>query len=945
MKAQNGSKLRYKMRVGIKIGVSFLMGLFGVMLGTTHAQDGATKTLSADELFPTDRVLDVRITVDPKDWDILCNQERGFLGALSESRQFAPPERPYTYVDASVSIDGVGFPQVAIRKKGFIGSGSNVRPSLKIKLNHSDKAAQIDGMTNLTFNNCKQDVSLISQHLCYRLFRAAGSPAPRSAFANVIVNGRNLGIYAHVERIHRPLLNRAFGNDEGVLFEGTVVDFNPGWEGSFEHKIGPEEAGRTKIVQLIDVLAGSNENGEAAIGALVDLDSFYPFWALESLVGFWDGYSGNRNNFFLYLNPDTDKFHFIPWGADSVFEKYSQIRDDRNDPVSVKTQGLIAHRLYQLESGRKRYEQALRTILDRHWDEASLIAETERVEALVTPYLAAAETPDSSEEAQGWIEWLRNASPQERVEALNSEEFKELTTETQQAIRDGIRPAEPGAGTVWDNDNERRPKIIQWSLLGPFHTQKRHDLDQDFLLEHGGEVTLAADASQEFQNSKKQTLKWRSVSGQNEIIRLTREIGRLEDVTAYAFCEIESSVAEYVEFGFGSDDTAKVWINGNVVHQHQGEGRTLVPDQDRFTVKLNQGANRCLVKVSQGMGDWGFALRPLSRFPLSEGTLVSGTLLLEGANKDAFPSVRIKAIVDSGAGPLTINWGSAAHREAFQRVIHSAKGDKLRLQALVRGVVLTERSLDLHTNQEQAIDLVVDTDSPAAAKILNWGAAQSSPEFVRALEERRRFIRERRDGIIPEIENGMPQWESRPASPFVFKQILGLPIPIENPVGVAKFIDSYSKGSMAILAGMALCCFPFLGRKHTIHWYFQALKKSFTYRGRARRKEFWMFQLFTTLISWTIPIILGKAAYTLFDSLDIGVAVYGLSFLLYGILSLIANLAVYVRRLHDLNRNGWWLFINVIPFIGWLLTLIWSLSPSQAGSNRYGPNPKLMEQV
>ena len=296
------------------------------------------------------------------------------------------------------SIDGVGFSQVGIRKKGFIGSQNSTRPSLKIKLNHIEKTGQIGGLTNLTFNNDQQDVSLISQFLGYGLFNAAGSPAPRCAYANLTVNGQNLGVYTHVERIHKPLLRRAFGNDDGVLYEGTVVDFYPNWAGSLEQKVGQDRVGRQKIQQLIEVLDKPDENIEVAIGQLVDLNSFYTFWAMEGLVNFWDGYSGNGNNFFIYLNSKTDKFHFIPWGADSLFERYSPIRDDTKDPVSVKKQGLIAHRLYQLESGRQRYEQALRNIIEQHWDETALLAETERIEALVKPYLASQTAAEFAQE-------------------------------------------------------------------------------------------------------------------------------------------------------------------------------------------------------------------------------------------------------------------------------------------------------------------------------------------------------------------------------------------------------------------------------------------------------------------------------------------------------------------------------------------------------------------
>ena len=399
------------------------------------------RELKIDDLFPHDQVLDVQITIDSKDWNSIRHQSRNFFEALNESRQHAPIDHPYTYVEASVLIDGVEFPQVGIRKKGFIGSQNSTRPSIKVKLNHVDKEGQIDGLTNLTFNNNQQDVSLISQFMGYGLFNAAGIPAPRCAYANVTVNGQDLGIYAHVERIHRPFLKREFGNDDGVLYEGTVVDFYPGWLGSFEHKLGSDQVGRKKIQKLIDVLSNPNDNIESLIGELVDLESFYVFWAMEGLLGFWDGYSGNRNNFFIYLNPKTDKFHFIPWGADSMFERYSPIRDDRRDPVSVKTQGLISNRLYQLKSGRQRYKNALEEIMAQNWSGTALLAETKRIQALVKPYLAVGDEYESNynqDEARGWIEWARNASPKERQGAIDSEKFRNLSAKTQEMIIEGI---------------------------------------------------------------------------------------------------------------------------------------------------------------------------------------------------------------------------------------------------------------------------------------------------------------------------------------------------------------------------------------------------------------------------------------------------------------------------------------------------------------------------
>ena len=356
--------------------------------GIAASHNISAKDLTLDDIFPTDRVVDVQITVSEQDWNTIRYQSRNFMSALNESRQFAPIEHPYTYVEASVSIDGVVFPKVGIRKKGFIGSQSNTRPSLKIKLNHIDKEAEIEGLTNLTLNNNQQDMSQVSQFMGYALFNAIGSPAPRCAYAKVTVNGKNLGIYSHVESIRKPMLKRAFGKGKGTLYEGTVVDFNKEWENSFEHKRGDDALGREKINALIDVLA-DDQVTEQSIGELVDLDSFYRFWAVESLLGFWDGYSGNNNNFFIYLNPDTDKFHFLPWGADSLFMKFSMLDFAKNSraPISVKTQGLIAYRLYQLEAGRERYAKMMTELLKNHWNEAELLSEVDRIAAMIQPHL------------------------------------------------------------------------------------------------------------------------------------------------------------------------------------------------------------------------------------------------------------------------------------------------------------------------------------------------------------------------------------------------------------------------------------------------------------------------------------------------------------------------------------------------------------------------------
>ncbi len=435
------------------------------------------KELILDDIFPTDRIIDVQITVSQQDWDTIRFQSRDFMTALSASRQFAPMESPFTYVEASVSIDGVVFPKVGLRKKGFIGSLSHTRPSLKIKLNHINEDGEIEGLTNLTLNNNKQDTNLMSQFMGYALFNAIGSPAPLCAYAKVTVNGENLGIYSHVETVRKSLLKRAFGNSNGPLYEGTVVDFYEGWENSFEHKRGDDTRGRAQINALIDLLADPKAT-ETEIGELVDLESFYRFWAAEGLVGFWDGYSGNKNNFFLYLNPEDNKFHFIPWGMDSVFTKHSKLEfmNDARAPISVKTQGLIAYKLYQFESGRRQYREVLTEILDKHWNTAELLASLDKIAVMVEPHLVPTQRVIEEEWNRGGRSWEKFSQPTFESELEAARKFiRNRKNDIQTEIADGMpiwrkRPDPPFAIPEDGNFMKGLANLTENTLVGAART-------------------------------------------------------------------------------------------------------------------------------------------------------------------------------------------------------------------------------------------------------------------------------------------------------------------------------------------------------------------------------------------------------------------------------------------------------------------------------------------
>ena len=526
------------------------------------AHNTSAKELTLDDIFPTDRIIDVQITVSQRDWDTIRYQSRDFVSALNEKRQFGPLDHPYTYVEASVSIDGVVFPKVGLRKKGFIGSQSHTRPSLKIRLNHTDKESGIEGLTNLTLNNNKQDTSQVSQFMGYALFNAIGSPAPRCAYAKVTVNGKSLGIYSHVETMRKPFLKRAFGNDNGPHYEGTVVDFNEEWENSFEHKRGDDTLGREKIIALINVLADDKVT-EEAIGELVDLESFYPFWATESLLGFWDGYSGNNNNYFIYLNPETDKFQFSPWGADSLFTNFSMdFRRNARAPTSVKTQGLIAYRLYQLETGRERYAKTMKKLLEIHWNEGELLAELDRIAAMIQPYLL----PEQREFQEEW--GGRGEKKTFENELANVRDFiRTRKNNILQEIGDGmpVWRRKPRPPFVMGPDGFDMKEFIQLPEEGLWHAARTGDLPamKRYIAE-------GADVNAPDENLNISPLAWSTSHGQTEATRLLIENGA--DVNLK---DDNGSTPLHGAAVFGRADVAKLLVeNGANLQVRNNDGGT-----------------------------------------------------------------------------------------------------------------------------------------------------------------------------------------------------------------------------------------------------------------------------------------------------------------------------------------------------------------------------------
>ena len=155
---------------------------------TLSAQEASQ--LGEQDIFDRTKLLEVQVEISDEDWDKLRSQSRSFAYALTKP---APPS-PFSYFKADVTINGKRVESVGIRKKGFIGSLSEERPSLKIKFDEYVDQSPIAGLDRLTLNNNHQDATILSQLLAYKIFADAGLPASRCTLAHVTVNGESLGI-------------------------------------------------------------------------------------------------------------------------------------------------------------------------------------------------------------------------------------------------------------------------------------------------------------------------------------------------------------------------------------------------------------------------------------------------------------------------------------------------------------------------------------------------------------------------------------------------------------------------------------------------------------------------------------------------------------------------------------------------------------------------------
>ena len=371
--------------------------------------------IATDIGFDLDTMACVELELDPADFEALGAQQRF---GTNESDQFdgvvdhvlrsctEPFPDPFTWFEADVVLDGAPIVQVGVRKKGFIGSvlaGSRERPSLKLELDRFVDGQALGDTERVTLNNNLTDSSRMHTCLFFSVFADAGYPAPRCNLANVVVNGVGRGAYSHVEDPKRAFLRRAFGDDSGDFYESTVADFHraqlEGGLGRWDAKTSDTDPSGAPLLAVADALTAPDDALEDALGAVLDVDRFLTFWALEILLSHQDGYAANTNNTLVYFDPALGgRAVLVPWGPDDSMA---------GEGARGFVNGEIARRLSRHPELSQRLVPELQRLLDEVWDEDVLVERIEGLGALIRTAEQDEGLQVHEEELVGWVRGRR----------------------------------------------------------------------------------------------------------------------------------------------------------------------------------------------------------------------------------------------------------------------------------------------------------------------------------------------------------------------------------------------------------------------------------------------------------------------------------------------------------------------------------------------------------
>ena len=202
------------------------------------------------------------------------------------------------------------------------------KKSFELSFNSYVQGRKYRGLEKMKLNGEHNDVSILRSKVSYDLLTQCGLPSARTSYIKLYINNEYKGLYIHVEHFDEEYIQKRFPNDnEGNLFKcfyGSDLTYhgtNPTYyQNTYELKTNESVNDYSGLIQFINVLNNSAAaNFVCDIQEVFDVDSYLRTLAVEILIGQWDGYAYNKNNYFLYERPSDGKFIFMEYDLDNTF--------------------------------------------------------------------------------------------------------------------------------------------------------------------------------------------------------------------------------------------------------------------------------------------------------------------------------------------------------------------------------------------------------------------------------------------------------------------------------------------------------------------------------------------------------------------------------------------------------------------------------------------------
>jgi spore coat protein CotH len=242
-----------------------------------------------------------------------------------------------TEVPATLEFEGKVWGVLNVRYKGnssYLAAPDKIKLSLKLDFDDGNKERTFFGLSKLNLNNNIFDPSQMRETVAYDVFRRAGVPAPRTAYARVYLTVPGLydrvyaGLYTAVEQIDQTFFKDRFGAKVGLLVKpagfGRLSYLGDDWknyEASYFPKVTTKPEDAALLIGLLKLIERrtSDEELEREIGNYLDVDEFLRFLAVQSALVNLDSPLTVNHNYWLTVHPKSHKVIWIPWDLNMSF--------------------------------------------------------------------------------------------------------------------------------------------------------------------------------------------------------------------------------------------------------------------------------------------------------------------------------------------------------------------------------------------------------------------------------------------------------------------------------------------------------------------------------------------------------------------------------------------------------------------------------------------------